>query len=83
MQFGSSNAAVFFKMRVGGVLHIFQFETKQVSLFFHLILNFIIHSDSLMHHALLKKSTKLALLNLHFHTFPGGGNLYCSSNTYK
>ncbi|WOK95314.1 kinesin-like calmodulin-binding protein [Canna indica] len=29
MQFGSSNAAVFFKMRVAGVLHIFQFETKQ------------------------------------------------------
>ena len=31
MQFGSSNTAVFFKMRVAGVLHIFQFETKQVS----------------------------------------------------
>ena len=30
MQFGSSNNAVFFKMRVAGVLHIFQFETKQV-----------------------------------------------------
>lgn len=30
MQFGSSNSAVFFKMRVAGVLHIFQFETKQV-----------------------------------------------------
>ncbi|KAK4384004.1 Kinesin-like protein KIN-14I [Sesamum angolense] len=30
MQFGSSNTAVFFKMRVAGVLHIFQFETKQV-----------------------------------------------------
>ncbi|KAJ4778873.1 Kinesin-like protein KIN-14I [Rhynchospora pubera] len=29
MQFGSSNNAVFFKMRVAGVLHIFQFETKQ------------------------------------------------------
>eukprot|EP00210_Caulerpa_lentillifera_P006575 g6280.t1 len=29
MQFGSSNQAVFFKMRVTGVLHIFQFETKQ------------------------------------------------------
>lgn len=29
MQFGSSNQAVFFKMRVAGVLHIFQFETKQ------------------------------------------------------
>ncbi|KAE9597926.1 putative minus-end-directed kinesin ATPase [Lupinus albus] len=29
MQFGSSNIAVFFKMRVAGVLHIFQFETKQ------------------------------------------------------
>ncbi|KAK8964762.1 hypothetical protein KSP40_PGU008236 [Platanthera guangdongensis] len=29
MQFGSSNAAIFFKMRVAGVLHIFQFETKQ------------------------------------------------------
>ncbi|KAL0462662.1 UNVERIFIED_CONTAM: Kinesin-like protein KIN-14E [Sesamum latifolium] len=29
MQFGSSNTAVFFKMRVAGVLHIFQFETKQ------------------------------------------------------
>ncbi|KAG0461730.1 hypothetical protein HPP92_022027 [Vanilla planifolia] len=29
MQFGSSNSAVFFKMRVAGVLHIFQFETKQ------------------------------------------------------
>lgn len=33
MQFGSSNAAVFFKMRVAGVLHIFQFETKQVQAF--------------------------------------------------
>ncbi|KAK4791821.1 hypothetical protein SAY86_032234 [Trapa natans] len=29
MQFGSSNTAVFFKMRVAGVLHIFQFETQQ------------------------------------------------------
>jgi hypothetical protein len=29
MQFGSSNTAVFFKMRVAGVLHVFQFETKQ------------------------------------------------------
>lgn len=29
MQFGSSNTAVFFKMRVAGALHIFQFETKQ------------------------------------------------------
>ncbi|XP_022859794.1 kinesin-like protein KIN-14E [Olea europaea var. sylvestris] len=29
MQFGSSNTAVFFKMRVAGILHIFQFETKQ------------------------------------------------------
>ncbi|EPS62457.1 kinesin heavy chain-like protein, partial [Genlisea aurea] len=29
MQFGSSNAAIFFKMRVAGVLHVFQFETKQ------------------------------------------------------
>lgn len=28
MQFGSSSSAVFFKMRVQGVLHIFQFETK-------------------------------------------------------
>ena len=28
MQFGSSAAAVFFKMRVAGVLHVFQFETK-------------------------------------------------------
>ncbi|KAF9587234.1 hypothetical protein IFM89_039542 [Coptis chinensis] len=31
MQFGSSNTAVFFKMRVAGVLHIFQFETKQAA----------------------------------------------------
>ena len=30
MQFGSSSQAVFFKMRVAGVLHIFQFETRQV-----------------------------------------------------
>ena len=30
MQFGSSAQAVFFKMRVAGVLHIFQFETRQV-----------------------------------------------------
>lgn len=29
MQFGSSSSAVFFKMRVAGVLHIFQFETRQ------------------------------------------------------
>ena len=29
MQFGSSETAVFFKMRVAGVLHVFQFETKQ------------------------------------------------------
>jgi len=29
MQFGSSHSAVFFKMRVACVLHIFQFETKQ------------------------------------------------------
>eukprot|EP00897_Mesotaenium_endlicherianum_P004538 jgi/Mesen1/4111/ME000216S03374 len=29
MQFGSSNSAVFFKMRVAGVLHIFQFDTRQ------------------------------------------------------
>ena len=29
MQFGSSSQAVFFKMRVAGVLHIFQFESKQ------------------------------------------------------
>lgn len=29
MQFGSSAQAVFFKMRVAGVLHIFQFESKQ------------------------------------------------------
>eukprot|EP00899_Mesostigma_viride_P014526 jgi/Mesvir1/23074/Mv10000-RA.2 len=29
MQFGSSHSAVFFKMRVAGVLHIFQFESKQ------------------------------------------------------
>jgi hypothetical protein len=36
MQFGSSNNAVFFKMRVAGVLHIFQFETKQVY-FFHFV----------------------------------------------
>ena len=30
MQFGSSSQAVFFKMRVAGVLHIFQFDTRQV-----------------------------------------------------
>eukprot|EP00271_Cylindrocystis_brebissonii_P011446 TRINITY_DN290_c0_g1_i1.p1 TRINITY_DN290_c0_g1~~TRINITY_DN290_c0_g1_i1.p1 ORF type:complete len:1371 (-),score=418.39 TRINITY_DN290_c0_g1_i1:1882-5994(-) len=29
MQFGSSSSAVFFKMRVAGALHIFQFDTKQ------------------------------------------------------
>jgi hypothetical protein len=29
MQFGSSAQAVFFKMRVAGVLHIFQFDSKQ------------------------------------------------------
>ncbi|GMH43362.1 hypothetical protein BSKO_11284 [Bryopsis sp. KO-2023] len=29
MQFGSSTHAVFFKMRVAGVLHVFQFETRQ------------------------------------------------------
>ena len=29
MQFGSSSQAVFFKMRVAGVLHIFQFNTAQ------------------------------------------------------
>ncbi|GAB2260134.1 hypothetical protein Droror1_Dr00010989 [Drosera rotundifolia] len=29
MQFGSSHSAVFFKMRVAGGLHVFQFETKQ------------------------------------------------------
>jgi hypothetical protein len=29
LQFGSSSQAVFFKMRVAGVLHIFQFETRQ------------------------------------------------------
>lgn len=29
LQFGSSSQAVFFKMRVAGVLHIFQFDTKQ------------------------------------------------------
>ncbi|CAK0740574.1 hypothetical protein CVIRNUC_001260 [Coccomyxa viridis] len=29
MQFGSSSQAVFFKMRVAGVLHIFQFDTRQ------------------------------------------------------
>eukprot|EP00775_Hariotina_reticulata_P011897 gene11897-12041_t len=29
MQFGSSSQAVFFKMRIAGVLHIFQFETRQ------------------------------------------------------
>eukprot|EP01023_Acetabularia_acetabulum_P050751 TRINITY_DN551_c0_g1_i2.p1 TRINITY_DN551_c0_g1~~TRINITY_DN551_c0_g1_i2.p1 ORF type:complete len:1305 (-),score=225.81 TRINITY_DN551_c0_g1_i2:110-4024(-) len=28
MQFGSSSQAVFFKMRVAGVLHVFQFETR-------------------------------------------------------
>jgi hypothetical protein len=28
-QFGSSSQAVFFKMRVAGVLHIFQFDTRQ------------------------------------------------------
>lgn len=30
MQFGSSSSAVFFKMRVAGVLHVFQFDTRQV-----------------------------------------------------
>jgi len=29
-QYGSSNTFVFFKMRVAGVLRIFQFDTKQV-----------------------------------------------------
>jgi hypothetical protein len=29
MQFGSSASAVFFKMRVAGTLHVFQFETRQ------------------------------------------------------
>jgi hypothetical protein len=29
MQFGSSATAVFFKMRVAGTLHVFQFETRQ------------------------------------------------------
>ncbi len=29
LQFGSSSQAVFFKMRVAGVLHIFQFDTRQ------------------------------------------------------
>jgi hypothetical protein len=29
VQFGSSSQAVFFKMRIAGVLHIFQFETRQ------------------------------------------------------
>lgn len=32
MQFGSSSAAVFFKMRVAGVLHVFQFDTRQARL---------------------------------------------------
>ena len=32
MQFGSSSAAVFFKMRVAGVLHVFQFDTRQACL---------------------------------------------------
>ncbi|XWS47617.1 hypothetical protein CRYUN_Cryun14cG0167600 [Craigia yunnanensis] len=30
INFGSSNTSVFFKMRVAGVLHIFQFDTKQL-----------------------------------------------------
>ncbi|KAI9113869.1 hypothetical protein K1719_015120 [Acacia pycnantha] len=29
MQYGSNNTAIFFKMRVASVLHIFEFETKQ------------------------------------------------------
>ena len=29
MQFGSSNNAIFIKMKVAGVLHVFQFETNQ------------------------------------------------------
>eukprot|EP01018_Ginkgo_biloba_P020176 Gb_23073 [translate_table: standard] len=53
MQFGSSNTSVFFKMRITGVLHIFQFETKQgeeicVALQTH-INDIMLHRYSRMH----------------------------------
>lgn len=58
MQFGSSNTAVFFKMRVAGVLHIFQFETKQVEFDAHYVCENIDYCgakvlDLLLHEALL------------------------------
>jgi len=82
MQFGSSNTAVFFKMRVAGVLHIFQFETKQVlacsGTFYST--NFLISAFGLIHIFItLELFYIISILSF----FEGRRNLCSSSDTHK
>lgn len=58
MQFGSSSTAVFFKMRVAGVLHIFQFETK-LRQGEEMCLALTTHINDVMHRRYAKRSMNL------------------------
>jgi hypothetical protein len=64
MQFGSSSSAVFFKMRVAGVLHIFQFETRQGE---DICMALQTHINDIMMKRYTKVSTSLPawVLNVH------------------
>jgi Gpi18-like mannosyltransferase len=81
MQFGSSNTAVFFKMRVAGVLHIFQFETKQV-----LLISLLMFKNATP----IYRTFPLDWIDIfvtfchsHFIIFLGRRNLCSSSDTHK
>ncbi len=73
-----SDIAVFFKMRVVGVLHTFQFDTKQVlitSLIYTSVFSTRV-SQPLNHFVLSCLSSDLSIV-------VGRRNTCCSSNAYK
>ena len=81
MQFGSSSQAVFFKMRVAGVLHIFQFDTRQGE---DICMALQTHINDIM----MKRYSKVlrhktycnAVLQESMSTFPDGGEwIWCLS----
>lgn len=78
MQFGSSNSAVFFKMRVAGVLHIYQFETKQVQEF--KVTKLV---SCICAYKTVLTATLLCFVRLFFFTIAGRGNMRCPSDTYQ
>ncbi|THU73776.1 hypothetical protein C4D60_Mb04t26420 [Musa balbisiana] len=64
MQFGSSNTAVFFKMRVAGILHIFQFETKQAALLDKSILESAMARVSIQEHIMDETNHEMEPVNV-------------------